>query len=192
MRYILPSRDLITASVECMVRAHRFDGMVLLGSCDKIVPGLLMAAARLDIPAIFLNGGPMMPAVYKGESYDGNIVTEAVGWKSRGEIGEAEFREIETWRTVRGVLRHAGDGQHHGMYGGGYGHEPAGHGSDPGGLTPSGCRGVLHRRSGDGSDPGRNHCETDYQGAKSIENAITVLMGDGRLHQRHHASAGNL
>lgn len=95
MRYILPSRDLITASVECMVRAHRFDGMVLLGSCDKIVPGLLMAAARLDIPAIFLNGGPMMPAVYKGKHYDGNIVTEAVGWKSRGEIGEAQFREIE-------------------------------------------------------------------------------------------------
>ena len=95
MRYILPSRDLITASVECMVRAHRFDGMVLLGSCDKIVPGLLMAAARLDIPAIFLNGGPMMPAAYKGKHYDGNIVTEAVGWKARGEISEAEFREIE-------------------------------------------------------------------------------------------------
>lgn len=95
MRYILPSRDLITASVECMVRAHRFDGMVLLGSCDKIVPGLLMAAARLDIPAIFLNGGPMLPASYKGKHYDGNIVTEAVGWKARGEIGEAEFKEIE-------------------------------------------------------------------------------------------------
>lgn len=60
MRYILPSRDLITASVECMVRAHRFDGLVLLGSCDKIVPGLLMAAARLDLPAVFCNSGPMM------------------------------------------------------------------------------------------------------------------------------------
>ncbi len=95
MRYILPSRDLITSSVECMVRAHRFDGMVLLGSCDKIVPGLLMAAARLDIPAIFLNSGPMMPAVYKDKHYDGNIVTEAVGWKQRGKINEKEFEEIE-------------------------------------------------------------------------------------------------
>lgn len=95
MRYILPSRDLITSSVECMVRAHKFDGMVLLGSCDKIVPGLLMAAARLDIPAIFCNGGPMMPAVYKGKHYDGNIVTEAVGWKKRGTITEEEFWEIE-------------------------------------------------------------------------------------------------
>ncbi len=75
MRYILPSRDLITSSVECMVRAHKFDGVVLLGSCDKIVPGLLMAAARLDIPAIFCNSGPMMPAVYKNKHYDGNIVT---------------------------------------------------------------------------------------------------------------------
>lgn len=95
MRYILPARDLITSSVECMIRAHRFDGVVLLGSCDKIVPGLLMAAARLDIPAIFCNGGPMLPACYKGKHYDGNIVTEAVGWKERGEISEAEFRQIE-------------------------------------------------------------------------------------------------
>lgn len=95
MRYILPARDLITSSVECMVRAHRFDGLVLLGSCDKIVPGLLMAAARLNLPAIFCNSGPMMPACYKGKHYDGNIVTEAVGWKQRGEITEQEFEKIE-------------------------------------------------------------------------------------------------
>ncbi|MBE6904852.1 MAG: dihydroxy-acid dehydratase [Ruminococcaceae bacterium] len=95
MRYILPARDLITSSVECMVRAHKFNGLVLLGSCDKIVPGLLMAAARLDIPAIFCNSGPMMPAVYKGKHWDGNIVTEALGWKQRGEITQAEFSQIE-------------------------------------------------------------------------------------------------
>ena len=95
MRYILPARDLITSSIECMVRAHRFDGMVLMGSCDKIVPGMIMAAARLDIPAIFLNGGPMYPACWRGKHYDGNIVTEAVGWKRKGEISEEDFREIE-------------------------------------------------------------------------------------------------
>lgn len=95
MRYILPARDLIAATVECMTRAHRFDGLVLLGSCDKIVPGLLMAAARLDIPALLLNAGPMYPAQYQGKHYDGNIVTEAVGWKRRGEISEEEFRAIE-------------------------------------------------------------------------------------------------
>lgn len=95
MRYILPSRDLIASSVECMVRAHRLDALVLLGSCDKIVPGLLMAAARLDVPALFLNAGPMLPAAYRGKHWDGNIVTEAVGWKRRGEIDEREFRAIE-------------------------------------------------------------------------------------------------
>lgn len=95
MRYILPARDLIASSIECMVRAHRFDGMVLLGSCDKIVPGMLMAAARLDIPALLLNGGPMQPACYKGKHYDGNIITEAIGWKQRGEITQEEFRRIE-------------------------------------------------------------------------------------------------
>lgn len=95
MRYILPARDVITSSVECMVRAHKFDGMVLLGSCDKIVPGLLMAAARLNIPAIFCNSGPMMPASYKGKHYDGNIVTEAIGWKQQGKMTEEEFQRIE-------------------------------------------------------------------------------------------------
>ena len=89
MRYCLPSRDVIADSVECMVMAHKFDAMVLMGSCDKIVPGMLMAAARLNIPAIFLNGGPMYPAEYKGKHYDGNIVTEAVGWKKQGKIAEA-------------------------------------------------------------------------------------------------------
>lgn len=95
MRYILPSRDLIASSVECMVRAHRFDGLVLLGSCDKIVPGMLMAAARLEMPAVFLNGGPMYPASYCGKHYDGNIITEAIGWKRQGKIDEREFQRIE-------------------------------------------------------------------------------------------------
>ncbi len=95
MRYILAAREVITASIEVMMRAHRFDGMVLLGSCDKIVPAMLMAAARLDVPAIMVNGGPMYPAEYKGKHWDGNIVTEAIGWKKRGEIDEAEFAYIE-------------------------------------------------------------------------------------------------
>lgn len=95
MRYVLASRELICASIESMVRAHKFDGMVMLGSCDKIVPGMLMAAARLNIPSLFVNGGPMYPASYKGKHWDGNIVTEAIGWKIRGEITEEEFKHIE-------------------------------------------------------------------------------------------------
>ncbi|WP_312582414.1 dihydroxy-acid dehydratase [Atlantibacter hermannii] len=95
MRYILAAREVIVSSIEVMMRAHRFDGMVLLGSCDKIVPAMLMAAARLNVPAILVNGGPMYPAEYKGKHWDGNIVTEAIGWKRRGEIDDAEFRHIE-------------------------------------------------------------------------------------------------
>jgi dihydroxy-acid dehydratase len=67
MRYSLPSRDIIAASIEIMVEAHRFDGMVLVGSCDKVVPGMLMVAAHLDIPAIVVNGGPMLPGYFKGQ-----------------------------------------------------------------------------------------------------------------------------
>ena len=67
MKYILPSRDVIANSVELMVEAHRLDAIVLLGSCDKIVPGMLIAAARLKIPAIFLGGGTMLGgAVFNG------------------------------------------------------------------------------------------------------------------------------
>ncbi len=67
MKYSLPSRDIIAASIEIMVEAHKFDGMVLVGSCDKIVPGMLMAAAHLNIPTIFVNGGPMLPGNFKGQ-----------------------------------------------------------------------------------------------------------------------------
>lgn len=95
MRYVLAAREVITASIEVMMRAHRFDGMVLLGSCDKIVPGMLMAAARIDVPAIVVNGGPMYPAEYKGKHWDGNIITEAIGWKKQGLIDEEEFAHIE-------------------------------------------------------------------------------------------------
>lgn len=69
MRYSLPSRDIIAASIEIMVEAHRLDGMVLVGSCDKIVPGMLMAATHIDIPAIVVNGGPMLPGYFEGEEY---------------------------------------------------------------------------------------------------------------------------
>ncbi|MEM3090744.1 MAG: dihydroxy-acid dehydratase [Candidatus Bathyarchaeia archaeon] len=67
MKYSLPSRDIIASSIEIMVEAHKFDGMVLIGSCDKIVPGMMMAAALLDIPTIFVNGGPMLPGSFEGQ-----------------------------------------------------------------------------------------------------------------------------
>ncbi|MEG6520739.1 dihydroxy-acid dehydratase [Desulfotomaculum sp. 1211_IL3151] len=95
MRYILPTRDLIANDIEMMIQAHRFDGMVLLGSCDKIVPGMLMAAARLDIPAIFVNGGPMLPGHFQGKDTDSSIVQESLGTLKAGEMTMAEYKELE-------------------------------------------------------------------------------------------------
>jgi len=101
MRYILPSRDIIANSIEIMMEAHQLDGMVLLGSCDKIVPGMLMAAARLDLPAIFLNGGPMLSGFmdqhnpWGGTKVDSSINAEAVGLLKKGLITEEYFLELE-------------------------------------------------------------------------------------------------
>lgn len=94
--YVLPSRDLIANMVETMVEAHRLDGVVLLGSCDKIVPGMLMAAARLDVPAILVAGGPMEGGCeFDGRASDGTSVTEALGMLKAGKIDEAAYRRLE-------------------------------------------------------------------------------------------------
>lgn len=95
MRYSLFSRDLIADSVEAMVRAHAFDAMVLISSCDKILPGHLMAAARLDIPAIAVTGGPMYPGTHRGRKVDVISVFEAVGELKRGAISERDLAELE-------------------------------------------------------------------------------------------------
>jgi dihydroxy-acid dehydratase len=96
MHYILPSRELIANSVESMAQINLFDGLVLLGSCDKIVPGMLMAAARLDIPCIFLPGGPMEGGVvFDGRQSDQTSSAEAYGMLSAGKITEAEYVALE-------------------------------------------------------------------------------------------------
>ena len=95
MKYSLASREIIADSIEAMVEAHRFDGMVLISSCDKIVPGHLMAAARLDIPSIVVTGGPMMPGQLKGSNVDLMTVFEAVGKFRKGQISEVELNRLE-------------------------------------------------------------------------------------------------
>lgn len=95
MRVILPSRDLIADSIELGTLANGFDALVLLASCDKIVPAALMAAARLDIPAILVTGGPMMPGRYKGRELAVYEAREALGQHVKGEISVAELQEIE-------------------------------------------------------------------------------------------------
>ncbi len=96
MRYILPTRDLIANGIELMVQAHRYDGVVLLGSCDKIVPGMLMAAARLGLPAILVNGGPMLggPRI-AGRTSDSTSIIEGVGRLKKGEITQADLAAME-------------------------------------------------------------------------------------------------
>lgn len=98
MKYMLPSRDVIANSIELMVEAHRLDAIVLLGSCDKIVPGMLIAAARLKIPAIFLGGGTMLGGdEFFGRKSDINSCAEAQGMMA---VGEATKEEIEILEEV--------------------------------------------------------------------------------------------
>ena len=95
MRAILPSRDLIADSIEVAALANGFDALVLLASCDKIVPAVLMAAARLDIPAIVVTGGPMMPGRYRDRELAVYDAREALGQYQRGEITLDDLGEIE-------------------------------------------------------------------------------------------------
>lgn len=96
MRFILPSRDLIANDVEVMVQAHQLDGIVLLGSCDKIVPGLLMAAARLKLPAILLPGGPMQGGpVFDNRASDLTSLSEGCGMVKAGKLAEETLYAME-------------------------------------------------------------------------------------------------
>jgi len=95
MKYPLPSRELIADSVEAMAVAHQFDGLVLIPSCDKSVPGMLMAAARLNLPTVVVSGGPMLAGRYGGEDADLNTVFEAVGQFVAGKISAAQLTAVE-------------------------------------------------------------------------------------------------
>jgi len=95
MKYSLASRELIADSIEVMAQAHQFDGLVMVTACDKIVPGMLMAAARLDIPSIVVSGGPMMAGRYQGRDISLSNVFEAVGAVRSGKMTDDELAEIE-------------------------------------------------------------------------------------------------
>lgn len=94
--YVLPSREIIADSVEVMAKAHKLDGIVLVGSCDKIVPGLLMGAARLNIPAIFVPGGPSLSGPPFGKKLKGDCtcITEAMGMEQAGIISHEELQKL--------------------------------------------------------------------------------------------------
>ena len=95
MKYSLASRELIADSIEAMTMAHGFDALVLIPNCDKIVPAMLMAAARLNKPAIVVSGGPMLSVNYKGKYRDLNTTFEAIGAFKAGKIDEEELLNLE-------------------------------------------------------------------------------------------------
>lgn len=95
MKYSLVTRDLIADSTEAMAMAHQFDALVMVPNCDKNVPGLLMAAARLNIPTIFVSGGPMLAGRIRGQKHSLSSIFEAVGAYSAGKMTEEEVEEYE-------------------------------------------------------------------------------------------------
>ncbi|MFX0187183.1 MAG: dihydroxy-acid dehydratase [Candidatus Hodarchaeota archaeon] len=100
-KYVLPSREIIAASIECTIKAYSFDGMVMLCSCDKIIPGMLLAATRCNIPTIFMTGGIMEPKIFKdgplkGKTFVTCDVKEAIGLYKAGKITKEEFQIIES------------------------------------------------------------------------------------------------
>ena len=95
MRYSLPSRELIADSVETMAQAHCLDGLVCISNCDKIVPGMLMGALRINIPTVFVSGGPMKAGKLPGGGKaDLSSVFEAVGRHQTGEMSDSELEEL--------------------------------------------------------------------------------------------------
>ena len=96
MKYSLASRELICDSVETMTMAHQLDGLVLIPNCDKIVPGMVMAAVRMNVPALVCSGGPMLAGTYDGEEVSLSKMFEAVGAYKAGMIDECKLHECET------------------------------------------------------------------------------------------------
>ena len=95
MKYSLATRELIADTIECMVKAHAFDALVLVPNCDKIVPGMMMAALRLNIPSIIVSGGPMLAGKFKGEEVSLSTMFEAVGAFENGTMLEGDLCELE-------------------------------------------------------------------------------------------------
>ena len=95
MKYSLVTRELIADSIECMAKAHAFDALVMVPNCDKIVPGMVMASLRVNIPTVIVSGGPMLAGKYKGENISLSTMFEAVGSYENGLIDEKELCDIE-------------------------------------------------------------------------------------------------
>ncbi len=180
MSFSLPSRELIADSIEALAEAHALDGLVLIPNCDKIVPGMLMAAARLNIPCIVVSGGPMLAGRYQGKSISVSQMFEAAGQYESGKISAEELDAMEhsacpgygscaglfTANTMNCLTEALGLAL-------------PGNGTIP--AANSGARKMLAKRSGALIVDliKRDIKPRDILSQKSFENAITVDMGIG-------------
>ena len=179
MKYSLPSRELIADSVETMAKAHQFDGLVLVPNCDKIVPGMVMGACRINIPSIVCSGGPMMSGLVNGEETSLSKMFEAVGSRKAGLIYEQGLCEFE-----ENVC--PGCGSCSGMYTANSMNclcEAIGIGLPGNGTVPAvtGKRVMLAKRAGMAIMDlvEKNICPRDIINEKSVRNALTCDMALG-------------
>ena len=179
MKYSLASRELICDSVETMFMAHQFDGMVLVPNCDKIVPGMVMAAVRMNVPAVVCSGGPMLAGTYDGQEVSLSKMFEAVGSYKAGMISEAQLEDC-TQNCCPGC------GSCSGMYTANSMNclcEAIGIGLPGNGTIPAvySKRLQLGRRAGAAimEMVRRNICARDIINARSIRNALTCDMALG-------------
>lgn len=180
MKFSLASRELIADSIEAVATAHAFDGLVMIPNCDKVVPGMLMAAARLNIPSILVSGGPMLAGRYRGQTVDVSTTFEAAGKFVAGKMNENDLTELEskacpgcgscsglfTANTMNSLTEALGMGL-------------PGNGTIPAAYT--GARISLAKKAGHVIlDLVKNDIKPrDILTQKAFENAITVDMGIG-------------
>jgi len=179
MRMPMPSRELIADSIEIMITAHAFDAMVLLTNCDKVTPGMLMAAARLNIPSLLISGGPMDTGCFRGKRVCYNDLMEAEGLVERGRMAAEElaaFEEVAVWGP--GACAMMGTANTMNIL-----TEALGMTVPDGALTPatSGARMALARRAGRliMDLHARNILPRDILTHAAFENALAVDMAVG-------------
>jgi dihydroxy-acid dehydratase len=156
MHYSLPSRELIADMVETVAQAHQLDGLVLLTNCDKITPGMLMAAARINIPSIVVTAGPMLSGHYKDRRLNLTSDTfEAVGKYKRGLIKDDELQALE-------MCACPGAGSCHGLYYRGDRHEPAEMCNRTRSLRQQAKNRLCKRKAGGGTGHEKRDAEEDH------------------------------
>ena len=191
MKYSLPSRELICDSVETMARAHGFDGLVLVPNCDKIVPGMLMAAARLNIPSIVVSGGPMLSGRQGTRHVSLSQMFEAVGSYKAGIIGEDVLDDYtkKHLSRLRQLLRYVHRQQHE-LPVRGHRHGAAGQRHDPRRVRGAHAAGKARGHAYHGSGAGRG-ASPGYSDAGGIQKCTGYGYGAGLQFQQRFAPAGH-